>query len=793
MDIKKDIDILIKKLPVFFIIVVMLLLYSCRDNDFIGAEESDKSKWEKGEQLIIPFTIYFDTDVASRADREPEDGFQFGTSLEHFIDFSSEKESFAIFFDEKRRVKYIKMLYLSSELGDGIAPAPEPSVNEYAVPVLCYVDRKDVISGMLEEEQKEKDWSPLGYVSIVLNGQPLYDKIESKINELVAVHSDDDIREILSMTWNNPAMYKADYANKNEDLVGPDVDNNGIIGFNSNGYFTMTNSAYYETVVKETENSEGEKELEFIPTLMTAKPLKGKFFVSIEEYQKEKLPTTTVYVERMVSKFSPPTFSTHVIGADRVFRPDQNSLQMNIFTWEGDLERYDSKNWRIHLKGWSLSGYESENYIFKNLPAYEKKIWWNDEERHRSYWSWDPHYNNYETDYYPWQIRKSADTNDIISLEFGLTQNGGRKTPVLRYKSFNQINSEGTSGDTWNSVGLYMHENTYNPNPTPPWNLDGHPETIAGPHLIVTAEIYIEDPEGTDYAGMGMNFRKINDLYGDRSHNYYLNEKDWFKMFVKKFNTSLATQEKMGFDYIDWSKGNDKSYEHYIVFTPGQCRIFYDGKMLTNELIDQLYESKAERKTEKNPGYLCSKFKAYLRNGDGRVVPWLDKGLLDDGDRSGLTIKKPKLDDQNQPMLDSSGRIIYEEVSLEYIKESDRKSSQKDEEVTPRYNNWNDENFYRSFFYEWFGPIDHYHLGYMYYTGEITHRSEYSGNNFFGIVRNHWYKFNIQSINSLGIPVDDPEQLIIPEKHAYRDEMSTQLEVIDWHPRETEIEFDPPQ
>ena len=99
---------------------------------------------------------------------------------------------------------------------------------------------------------------------------------------------------------------------------------------------------------------------------------------------------------------------------------------------------------------------------------------------------------------------------------------------------------------------------------------------------------------------------------------------------------------------------------------------------------------------------------------------------------------------------------------------------------------------YKSFFYDWFGPIDHYKEGKMYYAGEIKHQNvdKEKGNSYFGIVRNHWYKFNIQSISSLGIPVDDPSQLIIPGKYNYRDQLLVYLDIIDWHHVNADVELE---
>ena len=50
----------------------------------------------------------------------------------------------------------------------------------------------------------------------------------------------------------------------------------------------------------------------------------------------------------------------------------------------------------------------------------------------------------------------------------------------------------------------------------------------------------------------------------------------------------------------------------------------------------------------------------------------------------------------------------------------------------------------------------------------------------FGVVRNHWYRLNVRTIANVGIPVDDPDQPIIPdpEDDYY---VAFEIVVLPWH------------
>lgn len=730
----------------FFIPALLIFIFgSCREDNilFDNPVDTDTDKpWENPSLVCLPLNIAFDIEVDTRAT-----GPVYGDETDHIIDFKTANECFAIFFDNEDKVKYIKPLYSYAQIGQG-----ESSITngyEYTIPVVIYVDKDDVEKELLKS------------VLVVLNGKPIYNKIYKTIYD---TENNNNLREnvylsnILSLTWDNhPEYFPTDPHAGREDSSS--ADGVGPIGVhkdaNNMNLFTMTNSTYFDKY----------------GYLRTATELnKENFFASFSEYlnykkneenqNDEAKKTPIVYLERMVAKFLPPTFNTEVIGSDRVFRPDQNAQPVVVYRFDENNQLYSEQlNWRIHLKGWTINGYETESFIFKNIPEFSWDGWenWNDWSNHRSYWSVDPHYDKsdeYDQNgviivesehFYPWQFRKAADRNDIISVQAGINRKGKERYPVVRFNSYNDID--------WNENGMYLHENTFDPEkfkPSVATNYDGRTAMLVGSHLLVTGELYLPSEKG----GYNGEYDIKDNIYSDRMRRYYFDEVDFFKMFVREFNRALQSQERMEFTFYDWEgSSSDKASHKYVAATAGDYQLYFDGKPLDLNRIDELLE-------DKNYNYNFS-IPNNARNGDGRIVPWLTK-LSSRGKDQNVFIK----------ILNSEGKEL--KCSID---------DGPTQEVT-----W-DINNYKSLFYSWFGPIDHYKEGKLYYAGEIRHKEMTTGENYYGTVRNHLYKFHIQSINGIGSPIDDLDQIIIPETYGYNDLLMVYLEIIPYHQLSTLVDI----
>ena len=90
------------------------------------------------------------------------------------------------------------------------------------------------------------------------------------------------------------------------------------------------------------------------------------------------------------------------------------------------------------------------------------------------------------------------------------------------------------------------------------------------------------------------------------------------------------------------------------------------------------------------------------------------------------------------------------------------------------------------------GTAKHFSEGKMYYYIPIRHMNmatiSKDGYNVgaYGVVRNHWYKVEIASISNPGIPVDQPDQPIIPTDEP---DISFEIVVIPWREIQQDIEF----
>lgn len=785
------------------ILATMLGFSGCVD-DNIPYSSNNYDPAEDPDMVCLPFNVAFDIAVNTKADNDSERATaptgpesSDGSEKEHKIDFDTDKECFAIFFDKDNHVRYMKRLYLSEQLGSG--GKVEDTYPEFTVPVVCYIPKSDCIE--IEENGKTYYKPDLLNVLVVLNGGKIYDHIRGEIYQTNAdgtesVKPGKELKDVLKLKWSNPAEYMFPPYTQDAHY------GLGEIGKNANGNLTMTSSAYWEKKSGETNYK-----------LMTAAPITGKAYSSVKAYvESGDDPTATVSVERMVAKFSAPSFQTAVIGANRVFRPDQNAMALVIYEWDKDNNPVSApRNWRIHLLGWTINGNESESYIFKNIgniiqnqeqntnltelspDKIENDNWpnWNEPGKHRSYWAIDPHYMANPGEFYPWQFRRASDRMDIISVQAGLnkgSQTGEGKVPVLRYKTFKDIIEK----DTWQPT-LYFQENTFNPDDN--WYdrdaetyLDGRASLLAGPHLLLAGELYLEG-EGYDYSSSGVNFGTVDDLYGDRLSRFYKTEKDWFMMFFREFNKTTKAQEAMSFPVYDWDENAEgKSGKSYQAFTDGEPRLFFGEEELTYDMIKDL----AER--AKTDPHIHFSTKANVRNGDGRLIPWLTETDAQGKEIRKLTIRLTQ-DGRITEVPGTNGKktVQRKEGQAPFFLPSEGITGNNDTETENNFmaywegkiGEWNDD-MYKSIIYEWFGPIDHYVNGYMYYAGAIRQNAikTLHNNEFFGTVRNHWYKFHVVQINSLGTPVDDLEQLIIPENYNYKDQLIVYLDVLRWHSKE---------
>lgn len=114
------------------------------------------------------------------------------------------------------------------------------------------------------------------------------------------------------------------------------------------------------------------------------------------------------------------------------------------------------------------------------------------------------------------------------------------------------------------------------------------------------------------------------------------------------------------------------------------------------------------------------------------------------------------------------------------------------------------DNDVQSIFYEIWGVADCFKNGLMYYAVPIyaqdkngrpiiDHDADLETNAnedfidddklryYYGVVRNNWYKFSLNSINGIGIAVSDPTKPIVPNYDGELDQNKVEMELIPWH------------
>lgn len=88
----------------------------------------------------------------------------------------------------------------------------------------------------------------------------------------------------------------------------------------------------------------------------------------------------------------------------------------------------------------------------------------------------------------------------------------------------------------------------------------------------------------------------------------------------------------------------------------------------------------------------------------------------------------------------------------------------------------------------------HFSKGCMYYAVPVQHNLNTLSKNTiatgdYGAVRNHWYSFTVNNIFSVGTPVDNPEEPIIPNVEPKNPGLGVEISILNWHQVSTDVDI----
>lgn len=492
----------------------------------------------------------------------------------------------------------------------------------------------------------------------------------------------------------------------------------------SGNYFTLTSTAYLVKESNEWKHS----------ILFGIDPEK---VFSIRE-QAVIQPAATAYVERMASKFS-----FYVPGksgnADLEFLPDDGRAQVIVCNYVDGQPYFNNRAWTCTLDAWGINKYEPEEYYFRNIvdenggATISYPYSYGADISSTFFTDWNKAYDHrcfwavdphYRDGVYPVQYRPAVDNYSKIN------HYGKEAPPSLAYLSYSELSTDFSGLGTTDGAVLYSTENTF-----PDISLRGTwQHNLAGSELLVGARIHIN---GVSETVDGY------DLYRNRIGVFYPTTTDFAAYFISTFNSQLYSQKTMTYHYYDWDRpaNNEEVVLRSQSINYSDYKLYYKDQPLTAETMASL-----------------DKFTipATIENGDGKVIPWVE----------GMYIGRRNKD-------------LYtgEEIG----------------EIYPLAIN---ENDLKSLIYDWVGPFDHFNKGKMIYAVPIRYRAsgdQVSKSTYrpkvgdYGVVRDAWYRFELDEINNLGTPVDDLNQKIIPYEASMENSIMMEIKAIDWHEFNTTV------
>lgn len=559
-------------------------------------------------------------------------------------------------------------------------------------------------------------------VVVVLNANP--DDLNTLATKLKG-NSDEDLNTVLN--------YKFDTYDDSGNYIY------GIYNFSNEKYFTMSNSSYIN----------GENNVE------NATDITAKVFDTAEKALQSPV---TVYVERLLAKYQLGFGANgyELIDGDSefIFKPFadggatsvDNMAKINyVAEYLGedendpgqvkggniDYPRYEPMKWQAYITNWGINGLEKEGRLIKDIETNRTDSYfdgWNNFGYHRSYWGESPLYSASGPKDFPTQYRNSSYDADPSDKFFGSPkynpENETEQITALHYISFNDLKNRARY--------KYTAERTY--------NNQEEGNTAYGPyryasHYLIGAQLIIPGVDEDLATKKNNQLTNVSDKW--YAYNYFwANETDYIRYAYRR----MATQVTDGRPHTMDIEGIGQS-----VTVEGALDGYFYIRTYPNS------GEKFEKLLVKNAEQYFTTASAQNIHGDGKRVLAPKKGLK-------LYIRS----------LDKYNRDVYTELTAVQL---------------------------TAMIYTFTDAARHYNKGAMYYAVPIQHMQGKSNGTKaeinkdatkpyafaqFGTVRNHWYRLTVNKIGSIGTPVDNPDQPIIPDPE---DEYHVALEIVvlPWH------------
>lgn len=528
-----------------------------------------------------------------------------------------------------------------------------------------------------------------------------------------------------------------------EDVMGTVNYDCGLFNMAGTTYFTMSNSVFAGT--------EG---------MVDATPLDGKIYKTAEEALANRV---TVYVERLLAKHT-LTYTSEgkeqYVGDGKeggvvMYPKTEVELVKAVTSYTGEEEDLDwpetkDVKWAALIDGWNMNGLEQNEYMFKKMENTDYfngigKL--NNAALHRSYWGESANYNKglYPTQYRRYDLEPETfkPEENYNFFDSAIDEFDQPRDYTLRYISYNEIfdlkvyTKEKDSEDSNYELPIlsdhsndrYTVERTYDPTLLEYNGDKGYAPYRMATHFLLGAKLQIGEEVGGTTA---------SEKY--YAYNWYWTGENCKEDYIRYSYRRVASFMADGLDHV--IKG--------VTYTLADNKTFYVKDGEEYKAVD-VKDATTYFDTEA----------ASLYHGDGKVVLSPKKTFtfyVKTTEDKYVGVPRAELVNFIYANTDAarhfSGGAMYYAIPVQHMHGRSNMGDNKYRVAVNKYAGYETD--------------DKRDTSDAYTTGQ------------FGVVRNHWYRLNITAINSVGIPVDDPDQPIIPDPE---DEWAVAFEIVvlPWH------------